>query len=296
MLVLGIQVLLGFTLQAFVMERFDAVPPSVRFTQLLGLVLLLVATFLVLAPVARHRIVDDGHDTPHLDAFTRVVTAAALLPFALALGAEFHLVGYRVGGHTLGIVLGGLAALSSAAAWYVLPLLLRRPKGHSKDPMSETPLNDKIRHVLTEARVVLPGTQALLGFQFVATLQQGFETLPRSSKILHVLALCFLGLSVVFLMLPAAYHRIVESGEISERLHRFSSVCIVLAMGCLAFALAGDTFVIVRKATASVEVALAVALGWLAVAIGGWFLLMVVIRVSRPRRSSTTGRSAAAAT
>ena len=41
--------------------------------------------------------------------------------------------------------------------------------------MKDVELKHKIRHVLTEARVVLPGTLALLGFQFVAVLQPGFE-------------------------------------------------------------------------------------------------------------------------
>jgi hypothetical protein len=42
----------------------------------------------------------------------------------------------------------------------------------------ETPLSAKIEYVLTEVRVVLPGVQALLGFQLVIVLTRAFEDLP----------------------------------------------------------------------------------------------------------------------
>ncbi|XIA63269.1 hypothetical protein ACFIOY_29350 [Bradyrhizobium sp. TZ2] len=38
----------------------------------------------------------------------------------------------------------------------------------------------KIEQLLTEARGIMPGGQALLGFQFVATLTKAFETLPQA--------------------------------------------------------------------------------------------------------------------
>jgi hypothetical protein len=43
--------------------------------------------------------------------------------------------------------------------------------------VSKTDLPTRIRHVLTEARVVLPGTQALLGFQLTVILTESFEKL-----------------------------------------------------------------------------------------------------------------------
>ena len=46
--------------------------------------------------------------------------------------------------------------------------------------MEETELSTRIKQVLTEARVVLPGAQALLGFQFIAVLTDSFARLPKS--------------------------------------------------------------------------------------------------------------------
>jgi Family of unknown function (DUF6328) len=64
--------------------------------------------------------------------------------------------------------------------------------------------------------VILPGSQALLGFQLAIVLTQAFEKLPPALKMVHGAALLFISLSIVLLMAPAAYHRIVYKGEDSE--------------------------------------------------------------------------------
>jgi hypothetical protein len=56
--------------------------------------------------------------------------------------------------------------------------------------VANTPLATKVEQLLTEARVIIPGAQALLGFQFIAMLTSGFDRLPPSVKAAHALALC----------------------------------------------------------------------------------------------------------
>ena len=46
----------------------------------------------------------------------------------------------------------------------------------------KTPAAAKIDYALTEARVVLPGAQALLGFQLAIILTTGFAELPSVEK------------------------------------------------------------------------------------------------------------------
>jgi hypothetical protein len=58
----------------------------------------------------------------------------------------------------------------------------------------------KIEQMLTEARVIIPGGQALLGFQFVCTFTRSFRELPPSIQYLHAAALCAVALSVLLLM------------------------------------------------------------------------------------------------
>jgi hypothetical protein len=66
--------------------------------------------------------------------------------------------------------------------------LRQRPKG-SDDGGCTNPTHKKIDQLLTEARVILPGAQALLGFQLAVVLTRAFDLLPAWSKALHALAL-----------------------------------------------------------------------------------------------------------
>ncbi|MDC4227661.1 MAG: DUF6328 family protein [Candidatus Manganitrophus sp.] len=69
------------------------------------------------------------------------------------------------------------------------------------------------RSLLMEMRVALPGAQALLGFQFAIFLSEQLDRLPSPLKYLHLVSLCFISITTILLMTPAAYHRIVEEGR-----------------------------------------------------------------------------------
>ncbi len=77
--------------------------------------------------------------------------------------------------------------------------------------------------------MVLPGAQALLGFQLAVTLTRAFEALPYPSKRVHAPALMLVALAVILLIAPAAFHRIAFSGEDTEEFHRIGSWFIVAA-------------------------------------------------------------------
>jgi hypothetical protein len=269
MLIMGVQVLLGFNFEVFFMRRFEEMPRAAHALELVSTALLLCAILLLLAPGARHRLVERGEDSRALDRFTRHITSLALLPFALALGIDFFVVICRVLGAVAAAIGGALATAAAIAAWYFVPFAARRP--HSEiDSMEPTSLNDKIKQVMTEVRVVMPGTQALLGFQFMAVLQEGFDVLPMSAKLVHIVGLGFLGASVVLLVLPAAYHRIAEGGELSERLHTFSSRALIAAMIALACGLACDIYVVLVKAIGSQIVGITAGIAWLLASLAAW--------------------------
>jgi hypothetical protein len=73
---------------------------------------------------------------------------------------------------------------------------------------SPTPLTIRIEHMLTEARVVLPGAQALFGFQLSIVLTRSFAELSAAARAIHAASLCLVALAIILLMAPAAYHRI----------------------------------------------------------------------------------------
>ena len=119
--------------------------------------------------------------------------------------------------------------------------------------------------------MVLPGVQALLGFQFIVILMEGFQKLPAYLKYVHLASLCLIAISTILLIAPAAYHRIVEQGEASERFYRLASKLIVLALAPLALGMCGDLFVVMMQVTKSLTLSLVVSAVMLLVFYGLWF-------------------------
>lgn len=141
-----------------------------------------------------------------------------------------------------------------------------------------TDLSMKIRHTLTETRMVLPGTQALLGFQLIVLLMDGFGALPRSSKVVHLISLALTAVTAIWLIAPAAYHRIVYDGEDSERFHALAGRFLLAAMATLALSVTGDYFVIARQVTGSAALSAAAAAFLLLLFYGCWFAIPLVTR------------------
>jgi Family of unknown function (DUF6328) len=281
MLILGAQVLLGFEFQAPLQPGFDRLPQDVQLLKVVSLVLMLVATGLLIAPGAFHQIVERGDDTMRVTGFTTRIAALALLPFALGMTIDVYAVALTTLGPVSALLAAALALSMALFFWYGLELTVRiRSSSVAEEmPMAEhTRLEDKIRQVLTEARVVLPGAQALLGFQFAAFLMDGFAKLPRSSQLLHLASLGLIAASIVFLMAPAAFHRLVERGEDTERMHRFASVMVICAMVPLALGIATDVYVVIEKVLDSTPLAIGLAVASLLFFFGLWFGFTLWVR------------------
>jgi hypothetical protein len=116
---------------------------------------------------------------------------------------------------------------------------------------ADTRLQVKIEQLLTEARVVLPGAQALFGFQLAIVLTRAFEQLPTVSTVVHAAGLFLVALAVMMLMAPAPYHRIVYAGEDTEDMYRVGSALVTAATLPLGLGLAGDVYVVIAKISGS---------------------------------------------
>src|SRR5436305_7099600 len=232
MLMLGTQVLIGFSFHSILEPGFERLSVAQQELTLVSLTLLLTTLGLLLWPGAFHQRVERGEDTARMHRFASRVMTLALLPFAIGVGLDLAMAFDKVLGG-LASVVGGLAgAVLALVCWYGLEGLSRHPTHLKESPqMSEayarTPLDTRIKQVLTEARVVLPGAQALLGFQLIAVLTDEFGKLPKTSQYVHLACLMLIGLSIVCLMAPAAVHRIVERGEDIERIHTFARAMVL---------------------------------------------------------------------
>jgi hypothetical protein len=248
MLILGAQILLGFQFRGVFSDGYEQLPSHTRYLDGLALGLMICVVALLITPGPYHRIVEGGEDSGNIHGLVTVIADLALLPFALALGLDLFITAGSVFGELAGAVAGTAATALALAFWYGFPGLRRRYTGQQERAVtssqtkerSSTPLHVKIEQMLTEARVVLPGAQALFGFQLAIVLTQSFEQLPSASKITHVASLFLVALSIVLLMAPAAYHRIVYAGEDSQDMHRVGSALVTAATVPLALGLVGD--------------------------------------------------------
>ncbi len=160
----------------------------------------------------------------------------------------------------------------------------------------EESLETEVEQILEEGRMVLPGIQALFGFQLIAVFNQRFEdALGPPWRLLHLSAVVLTAVAVGLIMAPAAYHRQAEPRRASRYFAGYASCLITLAMGPLLLALAVEVsvvaFVVTRLAAASALIGLALALflAWL------WYAYPAYRRRHRPppsnaRRSSGTAR------
>lgn len=276
-LITGAQILVGFDYQGVFNPGFERLPEFSRYLKLGSLGLLLLTLCLVLSPAPYHKLVEHNHNTHRFHRYIRKVITAALFPFALGLGLDIYVAVEKVLGTAQAIMTGGLTSLVALFAWYGLGLVFK-PLGkesamqeEEETEESDGKLADKIDQVLTETRVVLPGAQALLGFQFAGILMDGFEKLPGVLKYVHLTSLGLIALSVIFLMAPAAFHRIVEQGEDTERMLKFSSAMVLAALVPIALGIAGDLLVVVQKVTGSIPLSLVCAAAALVLFYGLWF-------------------------
>ena len=146
----------------------------------------------------------------------------------------------RFAGNETGLIFAGLLTATGLSLLYGLGFSLRKRR-KALPPESETSLKTKIEQLLTEARVIIPGGQALLGFQFVATLTKAFDNLPDEFKWLHAAALAAVGLSVILLMTPAALHRLAFHGEDDPQFLEIGSRLIVAAAFPLALGISATS-------------------------------------------------------
>lgn len=106
-------------------------------------------------------------------------------------------------------------------------------------------LKDRAEHVEEEARMVLPGIQALFGFQLIAVFNPSFaDRLSQGEQLLHWLALCLSAVAIMLSLAPAAYHRIAEPGFLTVRFVRLAGLWLCLAMIPLMLAICLDLYLI----------------------------------------------------
>ena len=284
-LVLGIQILIGFDFRSFFEPGFEKMAPFTQHIQLASLALMLVGLGVLMIPAPYHQLVLHGRNTARLHRLATATVTTGLLPFALAMGLSFFLGARWVLDKTASGVLAGLVLAVTLLCWYGMELMARRRKFGSlhiyaiTDPLreidmnqeQETDLSTRVKQVLIECRVVLPGAQALLGFQLIIMWMTAFYKIPQAWKMLHLASLTSVAICTILLIMPAAYHRIVEQGEDSEMLHHITAHALLWSMVFLALGVSGDFYIVSRVTGISRWPSIIMAGSLLTLFLGAWF-------------------------
>lgn len=104
-------------------------------------------------------------------------------------------------------------------------------------------LNTEMRNIIEEARVILPGVQALFGFQTIAVFNVRFTALATYAKVCHVLGLAMVVVTIAMIMTPAIYYRAC-AGEATPHMAKVSSIMIRGGLVPLALGLSLDMFTV----------------------------------------------------
>lgn len=287
MQMLGAQVLFGFQFQGLFQDGFEGLPASGRAADAAALGLMTIVLALVLAVPSQHRIVEKGEDTLRIFRLSSRYAKCALAPLAAAISCDLYVAMRLSYGARASMVGAGAAFFLGIGAWYILGLT-RRKAHHRPMQESKARLHVKIEQMLTEARVILPGAQALLGFQLIVMMTKMFGLLPPTVQRVHLIALFSLVLAIVLLITPAALHRLAFDGRDDPQMHRLGSLIITGALLPLAAAITCDIAIALFKLYGGVVIPTVGALIAALLLLGLWYCVPLMRR--RTLRQPTAAR------
>ena len=128
---------------------------------------------------------------------------------------------------------------------------------------------------------MVPGMQALFGFQLIAVFSTAFrEQLSPTERLIHLAAILLVTIAIVLVMAPAALHRLTEPMAVSRRFIAISSRLLMASMVPLAAGICLEIYIVARVILETSVGAAIIAVLSLAVFIVFW---LVVPRAARRR-------------
>ena len=139
------------------------------------------------------------------------------------------------------------------------------------------------RGAIEEARMVLPGIQALFGFQLIAVFNNRFTEIAPYEQKLHLSAAVLIAIAIALIMTPAAYHRQAEPHSASEFFVWLTSFLITAAMAPLMVGLCLEVYILADLILDDWRASAAIAALLLMLFAALWFVLPNVLRGAESR-------------
>lgn len=290
MQVLGAQVLLGFQFQSLFQPAFERDCLATRAVAAIGLVAICLSVAALVAPPAQHRFVERGDASDRILRIANRCAEVSLGLLAIALGCDAYVAAASQGSSARAIGLACLVVGVAVGTWFGVALMWRTRHFRGSYDMGKresVDLHTKIEQMLTESRVILPGAQAMLGFQLIVTMTDAFSNLPPSVKGAHFSALSAVMLSVILLIAPAAVHRLSFEGTDCARFHRIGSWLLTIALVPLAAGIALDFSVATWRLSSGAGRAMWGGIGMFSVLIAVWYVWPLSLRGLQIGRKQT---------
>lgn len=135
------------------------------------------------------------------------------------------------------------------------------------------PLSEAITHLLEECRMVLPGIQALFGFQLIAVFNSTFrENLSSTEQYFHLAAVGLVAVAVALVMAPAALHRQTNPQAVTQDFLTIATRLLLLSMFPLMLGISFDFYLVARLILNNTLLSLLLATLLLCVFSTLWFL------------------------
>ena len=142
------------------------------------------------------------------------------------------------------------------------------------DEREELSLSKAAQFLLDECRMVLPGIQALFGFQLIAVFSPGFgEKLSAAEQAIHLGAITLAAMAIALIMTPAALHRQSGGRHVSGRFVRLSTRLLLWSMVPLASSICLDFYLIARVILGGSAAAALIAVTLFGVFMLFWFIV-----------------------
>src|SRR6266850_7806183 len=136
------------------------------------------------------------------------------------------------------------------------------------------PLSEAVTHLLEECRMVLPGIQALFGFQLIAVFNSTFrEKLSSTEQCFHLAAIGLVAIAVALVMAPAALHRQTSPQAATQDFITIATRLLLLSMFPLMLGICFDFFLIARLILNNTLISVVFSTVLLVVFATLWFLL-----------------------
>ncbi len=149
-------------------------------------------------------------------------------------------------------------------------------KSSERQESKQLPLDKAATLVLDESRMILPGIQALFGFQLIAVFNDGFtEKLSILEQRLHLLAIALILITTMIIMTQAVFHRQTGLKHVENEFIHIATRLLLLSMFPLAISFSLEFYLISRLILNNVLLSVLFAIGL--------FCLFLLLWIGLPR-------------